>query len=57
MSEIFERDIDAEAENVYLTTDTEHPGVAAIHEEGARCIAGTYEVDALPEHEEAFMKR
>ena len=28
-----------------------------MHEEGARCIAGTYEADALPDHEEAFMKR
>src|SRR3954469_7003130 len=57
VTEIFERDLDAEAENVYRTTDKEHPGVAAIFEEGARCIAGTYEVDALPDHEEAFMKR
>src|SRR5215207_1114321 len=31
--------------------------VAAIFEEGARCIAGTYEVDALPDHEDAFMSR
>ena len=57
VEEIFERDIDQEAEQVYLTTDTEHPGVAALHEEGARCIAGTYEVDELPDHEEAFTKR
>ena len=45
VTEIFERDLEAEAENVYRTTDKEHPGVAAIFEEGARCIAGTYEVD------------
>ena len=57
MTEIFERDLEAEAENVYRTTDKEHPGVAAIYEEGARCIAGTYEVDELPDHEEAFTKR
>ncbi len=57
VTEIFERDLEAEAENVYRTTDKEHPGVAAIYEEGARCIAGTYEVDDLPDHEEAFMKR
>ncbi len=57
VSEIFERDIEAEAEGVYLTTDKEHPGVAALHEEGARCVAGTYEVKALPDHEEAFSKR
>ncbi len=57
VSEVFERDIEAEAEGVYLTTDTEHPGVAALHEEGSRCVAGNYEVAALPDHEEAFRKR
>ena len=57
VTEVFERDLDAEAENVYGTSDKEHPGVAAIYEEGARCIAGTYEVDELPDHEEAFTKR
>ena len=57
VSEVFERDLEAEAENVYRTGDKEHPGVAAIYEEGARCIAGTYEVDELPKHEEAFTKR
>ena len=35
VTEIFERDLEAEAENVYRTTDKEHPGVAAIYEEGA----------------------
>jgi sulfate adenylyltransferase len=57
VTEIFERDLEAEAENVYRTTDKEHPGVAAIHEEGRRCIAGIYEVDELPDHEQAFTKR
>jgi sulfate adenylyltransferase len=57
VTEVFERDLDAEAENVYGTGDKEHPGVAAIFEEGARCVAGTYEVDELPDHEEAFTKR
>jgi ATP sulphurylase len=57
VTEIFERDLEAEAENVYRTSDKEHPGVAAIYEEGARCIAGTYEVDELPDHEEAFTQR
>src|SRR5215813_948498 len=57
VTEVFERDLEAEAENVYGTGDKEHPGVAAIFEEGARCIAGTYEVDALPDHEEAFTQR
>src|SRR4029078_11999921 len=57
VEEIFEKDVELEAEKVYRTTDNEHPGVAAIREEGARCIAGPIEVDAAPDHEEAFMKR
>ncbi|MGZ5313815.1 MAG: sulfate adenylyltransferase, partial [Solirubrobacterales bacterium] len=57
VEEIFERDLDQEAEQVYLTGDKEHPGVAAIFEEGARCIAGPIEVDALPDHEKAFAVR
>ena len=38
-------------------TTREHPGVAAIREEGARCLAGPIEVDVLPDHEEAFQRR
>jgi sulfate adenylyltransferase len=50
VEEIFERDIDFEAENVYRTTDDDHPGVAAIRKEGARCLAGPLEADGLPDH-------
>jgi sulfate adenylyltransferase len=57
VEEIWERDAKREAEQVYGTTDEEHPGVAAIYEEGSRCIAGPIEVDALPDHEDAFMRR
>jgi len=57
VEEVFERDVRREAEQVYGTTDTEHPGVAAIYEEGARCLAGPIEVDELPGHEDAFMRR
>ena len=57
VTEIFERDVEREAEQVYRTTDDEHPGVAAIREEGTRCVAGTIEADAAPDHEEAFMRR
>ena len=57
VEEIFERDVKREAEQVYGTTDEAHPGVAAIYEEGNRCIAGPIEVDALPDHEDAFMSR
>jgi sulfate adenylyltransferase len=57
VEEIFERDTRREAEQVYGTTDEAHPGVAAIYEEGARCLAGPIEVDQLPGHEDAFMRR
>ena len=57
VEEIWERDVKREAEQVYGTTDEAHPGVAAIYAEGDRMIAGPVEVDALPDHEEAFMRR
>jgi sulfate adenylyltransferase len=57
VEEIFERDGRQEAERVYGTADSEHPGVGAIYEEGDRCLAGPLEADALPDHEEAFMRR
>src|SRR3954447_18965009 len=57
IEEIFEKDVELEAEKVYRTTDNDHPGLPAIREEGSRCIAGPIEVDALPDHEEAFMRR
>ena len=57
MQEIYEKDVELEAEQVYRTTDNEHPGVAAIRAEGARCLAGPIEADALPDHDEAFMRR
>src|SRR5436190_7164833 len=57
VEEIFDRDTDKEAELVYGTTDDEHPGVAAIRREGSRCVAGPIEAAALPDHDEAFMRR
>jgi sulfate adenylyltransferase len=57
VEEVFERDTSREAEQVYRTTDSDHPGVAAIFEEGDRCIAGPIEADDLPDHEEAFRRR
>ncbi len=57
VEEIWERDVKREAEQVYGTADEAHPGVAAIYAEGNRMLAGPIEVDALPDHEEAFMRR
>jgi sulfate adenylyltransferase len=54
VEEVFDRDVEREAEMVYRTTDAEHPGVAALRSEGARCIAGPIRVVDLPEHPEAF---
>jgi len=57
VGEVFERDVEKEAELVYRTTDEAHPGVAATYEEGNRCLAGEIEADDMPDHEEAFMSR
>jgi len=57
VEEVFERDARREAELVYGTSDSEHPGVAAIYEEGDRCLAGSVEAESLPDHEDAFMRR
>jgi sulfate adenylyltransferase len=57
VEEVFDRDVEREAEKVYRTTEDAHPGVAAIYGEGNRCLAGPIETVALPDHEEAFAKR
>jgi sulfate adenylyltransferase len=54
VEEIFERDVEREAEMVYRTTDDKHPGVAALRAEGARCVAGPIRVVDLPQHPDAF---
>ena len=54
VEEVFERDLEREARHVYRTDDRDHPGVAAIYAEGARCIAGPVRAVDLPEHPEAF---
>ncbi|HKK27445.1 MAG TPA: sulfate adenylyltransferase [Gemmatimonadota bacterium] len=40
VEEIHDRDLETEARAVYGTTDTAHPGVAAVHELGPRYVAG-----------------
>jgi sulfate adenylyltransferase len=54
VEEVFERDLEREARHVYRTTDSEHPGVAALNAEGTRCVAGPVRAVDLPEHPEAF---
>jgi sulfate adenylyltransferase len=53
VEEVYERDLAREAQQVYRTTDEQHPGVAALHREGARTIAGPIEAKALPSHIDA----
>ncbi|MGH2992948.1 MAG: sulfate adenylyltransferase [Solirubrobacterales bacterium] len=57
VEEVFEREVEREAEMVYRTKEDAHPGVAAIYGEGNRCLAGPIEADALPDHDEAFQRR
>jgi sulfate adenylyltransferase len=47
---IFERDREAEAESVFRTTDTAHPGVKALHAAGDYLVAGQVHAIRLPEH-------
>jgi sulfate adenylyltransferase len=53
ISEVYERDLKREAEQVYRTTDDSHPGVAAVYREGSRTIAGKITSQALPSHIDA----
>jgi sulfate adenylyltransferase len=55
VEEAFERDVEREARHVYRTTDTTHPGVAALFAEGGRCLAGPVRVADLPEHPPDFL--
>jgi 3'-phosphoadenosine 5'-phosphosulfate synthase len=40
LEQVFERDLEREAEQVYRTSDPAHPGVAAIREEGKTLLGG-----------------
>jgi sulfate adenylyltransferase len=53
VEEVYERDLRREAQQVYRTTDEAHPGVAALHREGARTVAGPIQARALPSHIDA----
>jgi sulfate adenylyltransferase len=54
VEEVFARDSGHEAEQVYRTRDSAHPGVAALLAEGDRCLAGPIRVLELPEHPHEF---
>ena len=50
VSETFAYDKQAEAQNVYRTTDAAHPGVAALNAQPDTLVGGSVEVLALPAH-------
>lgn len=50
--ERFPYDKGQEAQNVYRTTDSAHPGVAALYAQGEVYLAGEVEVLQLPAHED-----
>jgi len=52
VAEVFKRDRQKEALGVFLTEDLEHPGVAALHEAGDFCLAGSVRALGLPAHED-----
>jgi sulfate adenylyltransferase len=47
---VFERDLAAETQSVYGTTDDAHPGVKAATDAGSFAVAGTLRALALPAH-------
>jgi sulfate adenylyltransferase len=51
VEQIYQRDREKEAQSVFGTTDTEHPGVAALHAAGDYVVAGPIQVIALPSHD------
>jgi sulfate adenylyltransferase len=50
VEEVYERDLQREAELVYRTADAAHPGVAALFDEPPRTVAGRLRVRAVPRH-------
>ncbi|HEX8854854.1 MAG TPA: sulfate adenylyltransferase [Thermoleophilaceae bacterium] len=53
IEEVYDRDLQREAELVYKTTEDAHPGVAALYREPARTIAGPISAEQLPSHIDA----
>jgi sulfate adenylyltransferase len=57
VAEVFERDRQREAVGVFGTEDLAHPGVQALHEAGAYCLAGPVRALAVPEHDDFIAYR
>jgi sulfate adenylyltransferase len=52
VGEVFKRDREKEALEVFGTEDLEHPGVRALQDAGDFCLAGPVRALALPEHDD-----
>jgi sulfate adenylyltransferase len=52
VAEVFKRDREKEALEVFGTEDLEHPGVRALQDAGDFCLAGPVRALALPEHDD-----
>jgi sulfate adenylyltransferase len=50
VQEVYRRDKEREAQSVFRTTETEHPGVRALHAAGDFVAAGPVRVLRLPDH-------
>jgi sulfate adenylyltransferase len=50
VEQVYQRDREKESQSVFGTTDTEHPGVAALHAAGDFVVAGPIQVIELPAH-------
>jgi sulfate adenylyltransferase len=50
VDQVYRRDREAEAQAVFRTDDTAHPGVKALHAAGDYLVAGEVRVIRLPEH-------
>jgi sulfate adenylyltransferase len=50
VDQVFRRDREVEAQSVFSTTDTAHPGVKALHAAGEFVVSGPVRVFHLPKH-------
>src|SRR6266542_2959539 len=50
VEQVYRRDREFEAQSVFMTTDTAHPGVKALHAAGDFLVAGPVRVLSLPKH-------
>jgi sulfate adenylyltransferase len=50
VDQVYRRDREVEAQSVFRTTDTAHPGVKALHAAGEFLVAGPVRVFHLPKH-------